>query len=266
MVKKPSVFLLIFIVLGVACNDASEGTGKALVNLLLIDAPGDFDEAWIEVRGVEILQGRNRESNDAHWLLIEYEQPNRQVDIAKLVGGGTLLLGRAELPITPISKIRLILGEEHHLIKNGKTRSLTLKDPSESAIEINVDYPLEPSLSYDIYLDFDLERSVQSTSDSTEFVLFPVVRSFVRQETSEIEGKIRPTDAKSVLYAIQGTDTVTTLTDARGQFSFKGLKEGKHTLLIQSRKPYLDTLFTVSTAIGKSTVLEEIILKIPASN
>lgn len=252
-------------VLGVACNDASEGTGKALVNLLLIDAPGDFDEAWIEVRGVEILQGRNRESNDAHWLLVEYEQPNRQVDIAKLVGGSTLLLGRAELPITPVSKIRLILGEEHHLTKNGKTRSLTL-DPNGSAIEIDVDYPLEQSLSYDIYLDFDLERSVQPTSDSTEFVLSPVVRSFVRHETSEIEGKIRPTEARSVLYAIQGADTVTTLTDASGQFSFKGLNEGKHTLLIQSREPYPDTLFSVSTAIGKSTVLEEIILKIPVRN
>ena len=264
--KKPSIFLFILMVFGVACNDASEGTGKALVNLRLIDAPGDFDEAWIEIRGVEILQGRNRESNDAHWLLIEYEQPNQQVDIAKLVGGGILLLGRTELPTTPISKIRLILGEEHYLTKNGKTRSLTLKEPNKSAVEIDVDYPLEQSLSYDIYLDFDLEKSIRSTSDSTQFLLSPVVRSFVRQETSEIEGKIRPTEAKPVLYAIQGADTVTTLTDAGGQFSFRGLKKGKHILLIKPRKPYLDTVFSVSTEIGEATVLEEIILKIPVRN
>ena len=266
ILKKPTIFLFIFMVVGISCNDASEGNGKALVNFRLIDAPGDFDEAWIEIRGVEILQGRDRESNDAHWLFIDYEQPNQQVDISKLVGGGILLLGRAELPIDTISQIRLILGEEHYLTKKGKTRSLTLKDQAGSAIEIDVDYPLEQSMSYDIYLDFDLERSIQSTPDSTEFLLSPVVRSFVRQETSEIEGKIRQTEAKSVIYAIQGADTVTTLTDARGQFSFRGLKEGKHTLHIQPREQYLDTLFSVTTEIGKSTVLNEIILRLTVKN
>lgn len=244
-----------------SCSETSEGSGKSLVNFRLIDAPGDFDEAWIGIRGVEVLQGRSRGATDAHWIFIEYQQANQQVDISKLVADGVLLIGRSEIPIGTISKIRLLLGEDHYLIKNGERLSLTLNTGAE--IEIDVEYRLEDSFSYDVYLDFDLDKSIQKTSDTTQFLLSPVVRSFVRYETSEIGGKIRPVEARPVLYAIQGSDTISTLTNSRGEYTFMGLKEGKHTLLILPRKPYLDTIFQAETEKGKLTAIEEIILRVP---
>src|SRR5690554_4996253 len=91
---KWMLFLFGSMFISFSCSDISKQEGKALVNIRLIDAPGDFDEAWIEILGVEILQGRNRESNDAHWEFVPYQQPNQQVDISKLVAEGVLLIGR----------------------------------------------------------------------------------------------------------------------------------------------------------------------------
>jgi hypothetical protein len=239
------------------------GNGKALVNIRLIDAPGDFDEAWIEILGVEILQGRSRTSSEANWIFIDYQSPNQQVDIAKLVGDGVLLLGRAEIPEGTISNIRLILGQDHYLVRNGDRRSLNLAQ-GESEVELDVGYELVNSFSYDIYLDFDLDRSIKSTSDPLQYILSPNVRTFVRQGTSEINGKIRPPEAGHVLYAIQGTDSISTLTNTAGEYTFMGLKEGKHTLHVLARSPFIDTLFQVETEEGKLTTIEDIFLKAPA--
>lgn len=247
---------------GFSCTDATEGTGMALINLRLIDAPGDFDEAWIEIKGVEVMQSKERQGSDAQWFYIPYDQPNQQVDVSKLVGEGVLLLGRDEIPAGGIFKIKLLLGEEHHLKKAGKVRALTLESPEASVIEMDVNYRLDRNLSYDIYLDFDLERSIQATADTTQFLLDPKIRSFVKEDRSEIKGKIQPSAAKPVIYAIQGKDTVTTLTDAQGNYSLRGLGEGTHSLHILSRKPYADSLFSAVAKKGEANQIENIVLKL----
>ena len=265
--KKYLVSFILFstLLLGISCTDTSEGTGLALVNLRLIDAPGDFDEAWIEIKGVELMLGKDRQGTDAQWVHIPYDQPNQKVDVSKLVGEGVLLLGRDEISVGGIFKIRLMLGEEHHLTKNGKIRSLTLIDPEASIIEMDVNYRLERNLSYDIYLDFDLERSIKASSDTTEFLLVPKVRSFIQEERAEIKGRIQPPAAKPVFYAIQGQDTITSFADAQGNYSLRGLKEGQYSLRILPRLPYIDTVFSVEAKRGETEILKNIVLKRPPS-
>ena len=236
----------------------SEGTGTALVNVRLVDAPGDFDEAWIEILGVEIKQAEGGEQ----WTFIEYQQPNQKVDISKLVGGGVLLIGRTELPVNAISSMRLILGDDHHLVKEGKNLSLSLESVEAGTIELETDFRLEGSYSYDIYLDFDLDRSIHRTADSSVFILSPKVRSFVLSETSSFEGRVMPAEARPVLYAIQGADTVTTLTSAQGEYLFRGLDEGEHTVVIRPRPPFLDTLFVVEAEKGGLVTIDDITVRL----
>jgi hypothetical protein len=260
-----SIVLFVSITLGVACTDATEGSGLALVNIRLIDAPGDFDEAWIEFEGVELLQGTDRQAVEGQWIHIPYDQADRQVDVSKLVGNGVLLLGRQEIPVGGIFKIRLLLGNDHYLAKNGKERSLTLRDADEAVIELDVNYRLERNLSYDIYLDFDLEKSIKPTTDSTQFELDPRVRSFVINDRSNIRGRIQPAASKPVVYAIHGKDTVTTLSDAQGNYSLRGLDPRKYTIRILPRKPYRDTTFFIEAEKGVDTTLANIVLKLPPS-
>ena len=259
--------IILFIVLAFfgGCTDATEGTGLALVNIRLIDAPGDFDEAWIEFEGVELFHGTDRQAVEGEWIHIPYDQADRQVDVAKLVGEGVLLLGRQEIPVGGIFKIRLLLGSDHYLTKNGKDRSLTLRDPETAVIEVDVNYRVERNLSYDIYLDFDLGRSIKPTSDSTRFELEPRVRSFVSNERSNIKCRIQPAASKPVVYALHGKDTVTTLSDAQGNYSLRGLDPGKYTLRILPRKPFRDTTFSIEAEKGVDTTLANIVLKLPPS-
>lgn len=259
--------IILFIVLPFlgGCTDATEGTGLALVNIRLIDAPGDFDEAWIEFEGVELLQGTDRQAVEGQWISLPYDQADQQVDVSKLVGEGVLLLGRKEIPVGGIFKIRLLLGDNHYLTKNGRERSLTLQNPEDTMIEVDVNYRLERNLSYDIYLDFDLEQSIKRTADSTRFLLEPKVRSFVRNDRTIIKGKIQPSAARPVIYAIQGKDTVTTLTDLQANYSLRGLDPGKYTVRILPRRPYRDTTFSIEAIKGADTTLENIVLKLPPS-
>lgn len=263
---KLSIVLFVSIAFGVACTDATEGTGLALVNIRLIDAPGDFDEAWIEFEGVELLHGTDRQAVEGEWIHLPYDQADQQVDVSKLVGEGVLLLGRQEIPVGGIFKIRLLLGSDHYLMKNGKERMLMLGDPDATVIELDVNYRVERNLSYDIYLDFDLERSIRPTADSTRFTLEPRVRSFVSNDRSTIKGKIQPAASKPVVVAIHGKDTVTTLTDAQGNYSLRGLDPGKYAIRILPRKPYRDTIFSVEAEKGADTTLENIVLRLPPSN
>jgi len=264
--KTLSIVLFVSIAFGVACTDATEGTGLALVNIRLIDAPGDFDEAWIEFEGVELFHGTDRQAVEGQWIHIPYDQVDRQVDVSKLVGDGVLLLGRQEVPVGGIFKIRLLLGQDHYLTKEGKDLSLTLKDPEITVIEIDVNYRLERNLSYDIYVDFDLDRSIKGTTDTNRFLLEPKVRSFISNDRSIIKGKIQPAAAKPVVYAIHNKDTVTTLSDAQGNYSLRGLDPGKYTIRILPRKPYRDTTFSLEAEKGADSTLENIILRLPPSN
>jgi hypothetical protein len=260
--------IILFIVMAFlgGCTDATEGTGLALVNIRLIDAPGDFDEAWIEFEGVELFHGTDRQAVEGQWIHVPYDQVDRQVDVSKLVGEGVLLLGRQEVPVGGIFKIRLLLGSAHYLAKSGKERSLTLLDPEAAVIELDANYRLERNLSYDIYLDFDLEKSIQPTADSTRFTLDPQVRSFVSGDRSIIRGRIQPAAAKPVVYAIHDKDTVTTLSDAQGNYSLRGLDPGKYAIWVLPRKPYRDTTFSVEAEKGADTTLENIVLRLPPSN
>lgn len=264
MSRLKTVVVLLILGWGISsCADRSEGTGMALVNVRLVDAPGDFDEAWIEVLGVEIGQAKDRGSNDEQWTFIEYQQPNQKVDVSKLVGGGVLLIGRVELSANTISGLRLILGDDHHLVKEGKNMSLSFESTAAGTVELETDFRLEGSYSYDIYLDFDLDQSIHRTSDSSAFTLSPRVRSFVLAETASIEGRILPTDARPILYAIQGTDTITTMTSAQGEYLFRGLGEGEYTLVVRPRPPYLDTLFVVEAIKGELIEIEDIAVNLP---
>lgn len=261
---RPKIVVILIALIWIisSCTDP-DGTGMALVNVRLVDAPGDFDEAWIEILGVEIGQAKGRDSKEEQWTFIEYQQPNQKVDISKLVGGGVLLIGRAELPVNAISGIKLILGEDHHLVREGKDLSLSLENISARTIELETDFRLEGSYSYDIYLDFDLERSIQPSSDPSVFILSPRVRSFVLAETSSLGGRVMPPEARPVLYAIQGVDTVTTLTSAQGEYLFRGLDEGEHTLVVRPRPPYQDTLFVLEARRGELVEIDDIMVRLP---
>lgn len=212
--------LLIFCLLPAflaACEDASL-ENRSLVNILLIDAPGDFDEVWIEVLGVDVLPSGARGSADnASWVDIPYETASNSVRISDLVNDQRLLIGRAEIQSGTISRIRLRLGEEMYLVNDETRIDLMPSSNLETLLDIEVSIDLQAGLSYDLYIDFDLAQSIQS-SPGDQFQLIPEIRAFVTDQTASISGTVLPRNIRPHIFAISDTDTFATLAEATGGF------------------------------------------------
>ncbi len=240
------------------CDNDTIGN-KSLINVLLIDAPGDFDEVWIEILGVEVLPSGSRGLDNANWINIPYLSASNTVRVSDLVADEMLLLGRREIQSGTISKVKLLLGETFYLISDEEQVPLFPVGNLENYLELDVDIRIEPGISYDLYLDFNLAESVMENA-AGGYQLKPSLRSFVRQGTAEISGTIAPNAIKPHVYAISVADTFATLTNNSGTFRLRGLPPVDFRVWIDAPQGLMDTTFTVSTQPDTLVQLPNIIL------
>ncbi|WP_200975392.1 DUF4382 domain-containing protein [Echinicola sp. 20G] len=262
--KSVSLLFISMLLLTFSCLDASSNENSALINIYLIDAPGDFDQAWIDIERVEVfIQGGNS-AGTKDWIPLDYVPTSNVINVTSLVNGNQLILGRSELPLGKISQIKLVLGEDHYLVKDGEQLALTLLDSESQEPIIDVDYSLSGAMSYDILLDMDLSKSIiADPAQENVFWLDPVMRSFETGAVASISGKVTPIEAKPIVYAIIGEDSISTHTDDTGAFLFNGLQAGEYSIYISPRAPYLDSLTTVTTKIDSLSAMETILLSTP---
>lgn len=255
------VYFSALLVAVAACEDTSL-ENRSLVNVLLVDAPGDFDQVWIEVLGVELLPAGVRGSaENANWINLPYQAPSNTVRISDLVDDQRLLIGRTEIQSGTISGIRLQLGQEMYLIQ-GENRTDLIADPDlDALLELDLDIHLEPGLSYDLYLDFDLAQSVRQGQGDT-FHLVPKLRAFVTEQTAAIQGTVLPRGILPHIFVINSTDTLSTLTGSTGGFYFKGLPPTEYRLFVDAPTGYADTTLLVGTQPDTLVTLPTINLRI----
>lgn len=260
---KNTISLFLFSLFGAVYTGCTEPSDtRSLVNILLIDAPGDFDEVWVEVEGVEILPAGSRGSEDnANWVSIPYQAASNMVLVSALIDETQLLLGRTELQSGNISKIRLLLGEEAYFLNEDDERTdMTLTPNIEDLLELEVDISVESGYSYDIILDLDLIQSVVADQNG-DYVFTPHFRAFVSEGLSEISGNILPIDIAPHVMAISATDTFSTLTSDDGGFFLSGLPEDEYLFKIEAPGGYVDTTFNLLTYPDSTLTLETITLQ-----
>lgn len=238
-----------------SCNKDNEGTARLQVRLT--DAPGDYQAVHVDIKGIEINGG----DGESGWVALKNVRPG-VYDLLKLTGGLDTLLATEELPAGRISQIRLILGENNS-VKTGD-RVYALKTPSamQSGLKLNVNATLTEGVTYTILLDFDAARSVVSAGNSGGFNLKPVIRSVVEAQSGAIKGSVTPALAAPAVFAISGTDTVSTAyADATGTFLLRGVKPGTYQVVIQPKEGYQGhTAHNVSVTLGNVTTLAPVAL------
>lgn len=243
-------------VLFMGCDNAAS-ENRSLVNILLVDAPGDFEQVWIEVLGVEILPSGSRGSaENASWVSIPYQAASNLVRISDLVNEERLLIGRTEIQSGMVSKVKLLLGSELYLIQDETRIDLNTNSDFENQLEIDINVNALSGNSYDIILDFDLARSVVRT-DNGNYQLDPRIRAFESGVAAIIRGSILPRTVKPHIYVHSDTDTLTTLTGNNGGFYLQGIPPNDYQITIDAPVSYLDTAFNVS-------VQADTLLTIPA--
>ena len=245
---------------GLAC-EGPDTSPKALVNVLLIDAPAKWDSVVVEIQGVEIDFVQSGRQGETQKIWMPYEPAKKTVNLSNLVNGISLPISRRELQLGQITGITLKLGTTHALFQGDNRYPLTVPaGVTDFSQELKVD--LEAGISYDLILDVDLEKSIQMTQNTPlTFSFQPKVYAFSGIGRSELSGTLSPTDIKPAIFVISGKDSISTHTNGSGGFSFR-LTPGKYSLFIDPKDSrYLSqTLLNIEVKSDQRTTLDRITL------
>ncbi|MGC4233952.1 MAG: DUF4382 domain-containing protein [Niabella sp.] len=274
-----------------SCKKSNEPKSlrPSLLSVYLTDNPADLDEVNIDIHSVEvkidetnsgdeqrIARLDNNRKNDSmgapgitlwhggipvgdsdefgKWMALDFKPGS--YDILKLRNGLDMLLGSVETSGT-VRKIRIALGNNNHVIKNGEQHPLKLADDSTNH-HIYIDVLKESRVknsdgSIAVYLDFDLGRSI--TENAGNYLLFPYLRTLPADRSLEMEGYAFPADASIMVNVYNDTDTATALPDNNGYFKIRGLELGRYSVTYHAgNSAYKDTTINFDITINKVTL------------
>jgi len=229
------VFFLILISFSAFSLFNCESDSKtATLQVWLTDAPGDYEEANIDIREVEIHASEGEQTSG--WKSLDVQ--SGVYDLLKLTNGLDTLLGSIELPAGRISQIRLKLGSNNTLKINGQTVALQTPSAQQTGLKLQIHQDLQEGVVYKILLDFDVARSIVPRAH-TGYILKPVIRTIVEAQSGSIKGIVSPAESTPAVYAILGTDTVATgYTDSSGKFLLRGLTPGSYKVSFVPNEAY----------------------------
>ena len=220
-------FLILLIFGFVACSNDDNGSsaqGTSRMSVKLVDAPGDYDAVFIDVRDVVIkYNGGNDEVSIGNVNAGIY-------DLLELTGGVSVLLVDDELPSGSISQIRLILGDSNTIVVDGQTFPLNTPSAQQSGLKIQVNETLEAGIFYEFILDFDVDKSIVALGNGG-YNLKPVIRANTVAESGSISGNVVPVGIQTLITAYNGTDEISAFADiATGNFVLSGVPSGSYTV------------------------------------
>lgn len=219
-----------------SCNSDSNSSqteldGTSRISIRLSDGPGDFTNVFIDI--VDILVKVNDESEDDNgWQSLNVE--GQIVDLLELTGGKSILLvDDFELPSGTLNQIRLVLGEENSIVIKGEPLPFPLKTPSaqQSGLKLKVDHELEPGFTYNLLLDFDVDKSIVIAGNSENIILKPVMRASTLYASGIIEGIVNPFDFQVMAAVMVEGDTISAYADGTGAFVLNGVPGGTYSVV-----------------------------------
>lgn len=260
MNKLRLILFLLFPILVCSCKDF-DNSPKALVNILLIDAPAQWDSVIVEIQGVELELVPNGREGDVQKIFLPYEPGDKEVDISKLVAGTVLPVARNETQLGIVTGITLMLGTRNSLYLDEDRFPLELPQ-GITDYYLPVSINLEQGFSYDLILDFDLEKSIQVTNPEPLSLDFnPTISAYSGIGRGELTGTTSPSELRPVIFAVNEEDSVSTHTNTSGNFSFR-LEPGTYDVFIDPKDSRYnpDTIRGVIVESGKITPLEQRII------
>jgi hypothetical protein len=245
--------LLLFIVLltipfaFLNCNKENDNAGETRFQVYLTDGPGDYDHVYIDIQSVEVFYA----SGGTHMM----SAINPGVyDLLLFNNGLHTLLTSAMIPSGDISQVRLILGSNNSVVVNGTQYPLQTPSAQQSGLKLKFDATLLPNTTYDLWLDFDADKSIVVQGNG-DYLLKPVIRAFTLPTTGGITGMINPAGAVNSVYVITSSSgTISTIPNASGYFLIYGLPAGSYDVHFDAILPFQNnTIQGVNVNVGSNT-------------
>ena len=207
-----------------SCSDKSTDE-KAKLEVRMTDDPAAFDAVYIDLKDVQInVTG----DDDKGWQSLPGVHAGIY-NLLDLVNDKDTLLVNADIPSGKLHQIRLVLGTNNSIVANGITIPLETPSAQQSGLKLNVQQNVTGGILYTMLLDFDAAKSVVNTG-SSKFILKPVIRTVLNAVGGSIKGAVTPSTVVTAVYAINGTDTMTTFTDLTGGYLIKGVPAASYTM------------------------------------
>ena len=242
-----SMVLAILVGLLMGCKD-DEVAGTGQLKMYLVDAPASYDSVVVVVKEVSV------HSEAQGWIVVN--NTTRSFDLLQLTNGARAVLGEVTLEAGTYTQVRLLLETGSYLVVNGVRHDLTVSSGFETGVKLTHQFRIDANFVYELYLDFDANRSVILTG-AGEYKMKPTIRVTAVNTTGTISGTVLPPTHLAVVTAISGTDTATTYASAvTGSFKLMALPSASYTVRIQSTTGLRDTTLTgVNVVAGSDTFL-----------
>ncbi|MES1197669.1 MAG: DUF4382 domain-containing protein [Chitinophagaceae bacterium] len=254
------LWLASVMIAAISFSSCKKDKGSAKLSVYLTDAPAAYDAVNIDVARVEIKSSDDQSDNGWQTLTLAKAGVYNVLDFRN---GMDVLLASVDLPAGRVSQMRLILGTNNSIVVNGTTLQLPLQTPSAqtSGLKFNIHADLTEGVTYKVWIDFDAARSVVSTG-SNSYILKPTVRTFTEATSGSIKGIALPMAAAPVASAISGTDTLSAMPDANGNYLIRGVPAGNWKVFVDGSNGYSDSaILNVNVVLGQLTNVGTVTLK-----
>lgn len=227
-----------------ACNKNESSSNMTKVSVRLTDGPGAYDAVFLSIKEVRILSSEGEST---------FALDTKPFNILRFRMGKDTLIASKDIPSGRLQEVRLILNETgNSVVINGMSYPLTTPSGQSSGVKIKVNETLESGVAYTMLLDFDAAKSIVQTGNG-KYILKPVIRAIPNAVSGVITGIISPAASSPKIYAITGTDTLGTVSDATGKFWFPGVTAGTYKVEILPVSPFVNKTISGVVVVTGST-------------
>ena len=247
---KKTIFMTFVFAMAITLNSCSSDSSSSKnypYKVSMTDAPGPYSEVNVDIQSVEVT------GNNGQTVLL-----NTTAGIYNLLdftNGVSVLLATSVLNDAKVQQIRLILGPNNTIVKDGITYPLSTPSAEQSGLKLQVHQTLVADIDNTILIDFDANTSIVETGSGT-YKLKPVLRTVVTAVTGNITGSVTPAGTLAMVSATSTTTGLvyTSSADATGNFKIVGLPAGVYTFTITPALPSLPvTVSNVNVQVGVNT-------------
>lgn len=244
-----NVFLGLVVIVMSMLISCSKDNGNAVLQVRLTDAPADYDKVLIDIQDVQIHA--STDESKGKWQSLDVVKG--VYNLLDFRNGMDTLLGTIEMPAGKLSQMRLVLGSNNKIVKDGQEYSLDTPSAQQSGLKFNIHVELVEGITYRLWIDFDAARSVVNKGNGGHS-LKPVIRPFTEATSGAIKGIVSPVDANPSVMAIANGDTIGALPGTDGKYLLRGLAAGSYKVVFEPAAGYTTkTVENITVTVGEVT-------------
>jgi len=241
------------------CSNDSSGSiqndGMAHLSIKLVDGPGNYDQVFVDIQDVMIKMNDNSDGNDG-W--VSTGATPGEYDLLSLTGGqNAVLVDDYEVLAGELSQIRLVLGDNNYVVKDGQSYDLKTPSAQQSGLKLKVNQTVEGGYLYAFVLDFDVAKSIVDAGNSDNIILKPVITASLEAASGIIQGVVSPSDFQTEVSVMVDGEPITSYAnmDNGGAFMLYGVPAGTYDLTItpDPSTNYIPQTMSVDVTNGEIT-------------